>query len=155
MLYFWQPKKAARLWEALHVKIMSAASGGEIGSRITLKTHRWQAQNALFEYKSIFVLLFCISRFQPQWPGKHFMVESWTGWGERDSRLHHYLTESTPRAVASTSPNHNRWSPPTPAPHFTSPFISFYLRPLRNKYSFFSIWQGPSLGQSPSLPIIA
>lgn len=26
---------------------------------------------------SIFVLLFCISRFQLQWPGKHFMTESW------------------------------------------------------------------------------
>lgn len=46
-LYFWQPKKAARTWEVLHMKIMSAASGGEAGSKIALKTHRWQAQTAL------------------------------------------------------------------------------------------------------------
>lgn len=83
ILYFWQPKKAARLAEALHMKVMSAASGGEAGSKITLKTHRWQAQTTLFWHHPFFVLLFCICRFQPQQPGKHFMTEGWVGWRRR------------------------------------------------------------------------
>lgn len=58
ILYFWQPKKAARIWEALHMKIMSAASGEEVGSKITLKTRRWQAQTALFWHRPFLFFYF-------------------------------------------------------------------------------------------------
>lgn len=33
VLHFWQPEKAARIWEALPMKTVSAASGGGVGSK--------------------------------------------------------------------------------------------------------------------------
>lgn len=47
---------------------------------------------------SIFVLLFCLSRFQSQWPGKYFVTESWAWWGRGTGRtgwVCYYQTAST------------------------------------------------------------
>lgn len=87
----------------------------EVGSKTALKTHRWQAQTALAWHHTFFVLLFCISRFQPQWPRKRFMTRAGLGEGRRTVsgpfRARYCLTESAPPAAASPSPRHGRWSP--------------------------------------------
>lgn len=85
------------------MKIMSAASGVEVGSKIALKTHRWRAQAALLRYPPFFVLLFCISRLQPQWPGGSGEILrdeelAWVGEGtvRRGSRAPYSLREASP-----------------------------------------------------------
>lgn len=90
---------------------------------------------------SIFVL-FCVCCFQPQWPRKHFVTESWAGWGDRDreegSRVHQYFTESAPRAIATPHLTATDAGALTadPVPSTSCPLPShYYIHPWRKEHS--------------------
>ena len=68
------------------MKIMSVAPGGEGGWK---QNHSENSQMASTDCgvlaPSIFVLLFCVSSFQPEWPGKHFITGSWARLGDNEA----------------------------------------------------------------------
>lgn len=140
---FWHPKKAAGTWEVLHMKTMSASSGGEGGSRVMVKTHRWHVQAALLGDHPLF-FHFAFRGPNHTDPGNMSRQRAELGGGRgavrRESRSRHDLTQPTPGC-----------SQLSPCPPFRSPITSSLAPPSEERPSFFCLaWT--SLRPFPAIP---